>query len=402
MPIGVFISHARTKAAEAMGIVDVLEAALPLWEGAIGCSSLSGYGVGLDPHAALESAQAVIAWVDGDSLQDPRIAFELGVASGLRKWIVLVTDVPRLANRLPWSIGQSTVVLRDDHSALRAMVEDVAFQLNLQPRLGPDASEAIQRVSEPPRAPATDSTRSPAAAPTPPVAQVRSAAAPARAETEYEAIAAVPPASNAPLSAPSPRALRGDPTGEFDLADADLMALAVDLRDEAGCRMAFEAGRAISSCAFHREERTDFVREIDLPFGRFVDGVGGDWGALAKLADVDVWIGAAENLLDALPHEQSGLAAWYVVGFEFATMLNLATEGVPEDAARRATFNRSWQAAAARFRRFAADCMQDDAASRIQSQLENLLGPDAGRDYTNVARSLEALRAEAARADAAR
>lgn len=401
MPVAVYISHARTQAAEAMGLVDLLESALTLGEGAIGCSSLPGYAVGRDPREALQSAQAVIAWVDDASLQDPRVAFDLGVAWSLGKWIVLVTDAPRAATSFPWPLAQPTVVVRADQKALRSMVEDVAFQLDVQPRIGPVAAEAMARVSEPPPAPVST---------VPPVARVGSArgakvsAAPATPAPQYEALDTVPPPSTAPpAKTPSPRALRGDPTGEFDLDDADLIALADDMNQHGvSCRMALEAGRAIGDCAFHRGDGVELAREIEASFGRFVNAIGGDWKALAQLGDVDVWLGAAENLLSGVPEDRRHVADWYGLGFAFTTLLDLATEGVPEDAGSRDAFRRDWQNSVAQFRAFAQVSIRDEAATRIQSQLENLLEPEAVRDYTNVARSLDALRAQASHADSAR
>lgn len=380
-----------------MGLVDLLESALTLGEGAIGCSSLPGYAVGRDPREALQSAQAVIAWVDDASLHDPRVAFDLGVAWSLGKWIVLVTDATRAANSFPWPLAQPTVVVRADQKALRAMVEDVAFQLDVQPRLGPVAAEAMARVSEPPPAPVST---------VPPVALPRkvSAAPPKPSASQYETIDTVPPPSNAPpAQTPSPRALRGDPTGEFALDDDDLTALAEDMDEHGvGCRMALEAGRAIGDCAFHRGDGAELAREIEPSFGRFVQAIGGDWRALAQLGDVDVWLGAAENLLAGVPHERRHVADWYGLGFAFTTLLDLATEGVPDDADSRAQFKQTWQSAIGQFRAFAQKSIREEAATRIQNQLENLLAPEAVRDYTNVARSLDALRAQASNADSAR
>lgn len=404
MSVAVYISHARSQAAEAMGLVDLLESALSLGEGAIACSSLPGYAAGRDPRQALESAQAVIAWVDDASVQDPRIAFDLGLASGLGKWIVLMTDAPRVPTFFPWSLPQATVVVRSDQRALRAMVEDVAFQLDVQPRLGPVAAEAMARVSEPPPPPPSSA---------PPVALVGKSAAPVQTPAplpapvftaQYEIIDTVPPPSGAPpAQTPSPRALRGDPTGEFDLEDEDLVALADDMDEHGvGCRMALEAGRAISDCAFHRGDGAELARELAPSFGRFVDAIGGNWSALAEIGDVDVWVGAAENLLGALSPERKHVAAWYGLGFEFTTLLDLATAGVPEDAVARNDFKREWQSSITQFRSFAEKSIREEAALRIQTQLENLLAPEAVRDYTNVARSLDALRAQASSADASR
>src|SRR5205085_1724214 len=88
-------------------------------------------------------------------------------------------------------------------------------------------------------------------------------------------------------------------------------------------RMALEAGRALSDCVFNREEALDFKKELDEPFGRFVDAMGGSWAELSKLQDFDVWLGVAENLLHNLPSEGHQIAAWYEVGYELAILHNL-------------------------------------------------------------------------------
>lgn len=165
-------------------------------------------------------------------------------------------------------------------------------------------------------------------------------------------------------------------------------------------RMSLEAGRALSDCAFNREESLDFIKELEEPFGRFVDAMGGSWAELSKIRDFDVWLGAAENLLQNLPAEGRQIGAWYELGFELAILHNLAGQGLFDTEERRTEAERSWRKALERFliRAENASIPYEDLA-RVLSLLENLVAPRSERDLANIARSLDELRTQAAGAD---
>jgi hypothetical protein len=165
-------------------------------------------------------------------------------------------------------------------------------------------------------------------------------------------------------------------------------------------RMALEAGRALSDCAFNREEKLDFTRELEEPFGRFVDAMGGSWVELSQIQDFDVWLGAAENLLQQLPDEGRQIGAWYEVGYELAILHNLAGQGLFDTEEKRLEAERMWRKALERFliRAENANIPYEDLG-RVLSLLENLVAPRAERDLANIARSLDELRTQAAGAD---
>jgi len=440
-----------------MALVDLLEAGLRLSDDAIGCSSLPGYAVGDDARVAIASAGVVIAWVDDAASHDPRMAFELGLALGLEKWIVVVAETPEAVRALPWSLGSPTIVSRADESALRSLVEDVGFELQLPPRLGAEAEEAIARVSvpppaaaivssAPPRAPAPARSSVPPKVPlaarvssSPPARSgVRSPVPPARTSmTPPLGLSTMPPVSSSPPAPPRPterahpHAAVSHPVEDYESLDSvppdpsssgmhtpvvpphdrvpdlglgggreDTQELELGDVDVASPSAALEAGRAMSDCVFNRDEGGDLAAELGGTFGKFIDSVGGEWHALSRIEDPDVWVEAAENLLAALPAPQRGLADWYALGFEFALLLNLSALGVPQDAEDRAEFIHTWQDTAGRFRALATSCLGDEAATRVHYRLDSLIGPEEDRDYSTVATTLGELREYAARMEA--
>jgi hypothetical protein len=164
--------------------------------------------------------------------------------------------------------------------------------------------------------------------------------------------------------------------------------------------MSLEAGRALSDCVFNRDEGFDFTKELDQPFGRFVDAMGGSWAELSKLQDFDVWLGATENLLQSLPDDGRRIGAWYEVGYEVAVLHNLAGQGLFDSDERRSEAERLWRRSLERFliRAENASIPYEDLA-RVLSLLENLVAPRSERDLANIGRSLEELRRQAAGAD---
>jgi hypothetical protein len=156
---------------------------------------------------------------------------------------------------------------------------------------------------------------------------------------------------------------------------------------------AFEAGSAIGLCSFHRDSGQDFAAELDDTFGRLIDGVGGNWAQLSRLADIEVWLGAVDNLLESLPPGQRKIADWYEVGFQFATMRVIAEQGLPADMEQRAVYQELWMQSMSQFRASAtAIGITPRDIRRLQQQLENLIGPAPKRDANNLVRVLGQLR----------
>jgi len=207
--------------------------------------------------------------------------------------------------------------------------------------------------------------------------------------------------TKSPVSIVAPVMVPGAAGDESAGLPADAFEPGSDVRPHLpSSRMALEAGRALSDCVFNREEALDFQKELEEPFGRFVDAMGGSWSELSQLQDVDVWLGATENLLQNLPNEGRRIGAWYEVGYELAILHNLAGQGLFDTEEKRAEAERLWRKALERFliRAENASIPYEDLA-RVLSLLENLVAPRSERDLANIARSLDELRSQAAGAD---
>ena len=348
----ILILHTPSQRAAASSLVDLLEASLALSDDAIACSSLPFVAGQSQGAAEFGSFGAAIALIDEGALGDHQLWFDLATAWAQRRRVAVLIDGPELRKRLPKQLKGAEVILLDDRAALIALVEDLAFDLDLSPRIGQDAQRALVRLSSMP----------------PPMDEEDNAV-----ELEDEDVQQVP------VEAP--------PAIE-------------PARDEPSCALAFVAGRSISDCSFHSDEGGDFVTEVEHTFGCFIDAVGGSWAELKRIADVEMWIAATDNLLDALDAPNMRYAQWYRLGFQFATLQSIAEHGPPAEPDERATFLELWNENIAQLRQAAmvARVAAHDVR-RIQTWLENLIGPETQRDYTNVARAREELFGIAQQAD---
>ena len=185
-----------------------------------------------------------------------------------------------------------------------------------------------------------------------------------------------------------------DPISEPPAANSDVYARLPS------CEMSLEAGRAVSDCVFNRAEISDFDRELSEPLGRFVEAMGGSWADLRRLQDLELWLSATENLLSSLPPELHRVANWYQVGFELATLHNLAGQLVLDGPDRSDAAEQQWRTALDRFLTNAEKAhIGYEDLGRVLPLLENLAGPRAERDLTNIGRSLSEVRSYAVGAD---
>jgi hypothetical protein len=446
---GILIIHTPGQLNEVSTLVDLLEASLALPSGAIACSSLPGYAwAGRNAPAAerqasfsqaLQDAQAAIALVDDHAIGDAQLWFDLAAAWARGKRVAVLADHAERRTQIPLQLGGGEVIDRLDRSAIVGLVEDLAFQLGVRPRIGQDAQRAIQQLSSAPPPMAVEKE-----VPTvrPPAAQTRSGGA-----TGVDTIEAMPPppavpnelraeadvtdpdvtqpaaVQPAPVSEPEPEPISPEPEPEpepisatalpaepaddgdaYELNDGDFEPLRAFEPELApvSCQLSLEAGRAISECSFHREEGENLIAELERSFGCFIDAVGGNWLELKRLGDVEVWLGATDNLLASLPPHKTYIASWYEVGFQFATLHSIAAQGVPNDPEQLAVFQELWEQSMTAFRQ-AAEIVQVGARDlrRQQALLENLIGPEQRRDYSNIGRSLDELRGLAQAADRA-
>jgi hypothetical protein len=334
---------------------------------------------------------AAIALIDGATVRDPELCFDLAAAWGRGKRIALLADCAERREQLPPQLQKTEIVPRVDRTALASFVEDLAFDLGLRPRIGQDAQRAIEQLSSAPPPPDPRSNGAPANG---------SHTAGAEVRRGFQI-------------APRPPAIPSEVFGNDEVtADDELELMSgedvepVPERELPGfisgdsCELSLEAGRAISECSFHRDEGGNFAAELGRSFGRFIDAVGGNWRELERLGDVDGWLGATDNLLASLPPNKKHISEWYELGFQFSTLHSIAEQGWPLDPEQRAAYQELWNQAMTAFLQ-AAESAQITTlkAQRVQVLLENLIGPEPQRDYTNVARSLHELRSLAEQAD---
>jgi hypothetical protein len=392
---GILIIHTPSQLEQASSLVDLLEASLSLPNGAIHCSSLPGYAWSSRSTpsaeqpaqftAMLDGVGAAIALVDGATVHDPQLCFDLAAAWARGKRIALLADSSERRDELPAQLGRTQVVARVDRAGLVAMVEDLAFELGLSPRLGQDAQRALEVLSS-----------------APPPADKPTNGQHSQSAGGYAVVQAVPETAAIPIEAVANDEITSD--DEVELSDADFEPLrepeTAKPSNAASRELSLEAGRAISECSFHRDEGGDLSDELERSFGRFIDSVGGNWGELKRLGDVELWLGATDNLLESLPQESRHISEWYELGFQFSTLRSIAEHGLPADPMERAVYQELWDQSMTAFRESAKSArVAAREARRVQALLENLIGPEPQRDYTNVARSLHELRSLAAEAD---
>lgn len=415
MGAGIFVVHTKEQARDAGALVDLLESALALPDGALACSSLPGYAWSASGQsnvaewdAMLQRVGAAVAIADGDALSSAQWMFDVAAAHGRGLWTVVLLEDATQASRLPVQLTSATLALRSDESSVRAVVEDLAFELGFAPRLGQETKDAITSFSSiPPSREAAAAEQRPASADTyrPPAGarrgQQRASDGDATPIASYESIDSVPPsislrgAGRSAPSEPPPFASNEEPL-ELDadeLQPIDGGLVLVSRVQGATPGLAFDAGRAISECSFHRHSGGDFARELDQPFGTFVDAVGGDWRALQRIEDVEVWLGATDNLLDSLPPGNRVIADWYELGYQLSTLLSIAEHGGLDDPTQRETYEDLWGQAMRQLRQSGARLrISGRELDAVQWRLENLVGPPHERDYRNVAAALESLR----------
>jgi hypothetical protein len=423
-----FVCHAKSDIEATSEIVDALEGALELQTGTLVASSLPGYAADIrgegDLHATLTGATLMLALFTERSTYDPEFVFELGAA-----WALGIDVLPLLLGAtsetdVPWPLRDRPSIRAQDPTAWNELVLQLSHRLQVpvRDRLDLAPPPVIPEVVPPPLEPVDRELPVPEMPPAldrPFQAQLDAVEAlqaayeldentsdnnitsqaaddldadpyAGRGENPVSMIAPVAVSGSAPIEIPRAAAL---PIEAFEPPSSVRQHLP-------SYRMSLEAGRALSDCVFNRDEGFDFTKELDEPFGRFVDAMGGSWTELSKLQDFDVWLGATENLLSGLPDEGRRIGAWYEVGYEVAILHNLAGQGLFDSDEKRAEAERLWRRALERFliRAENASIPYEDLA-RVLALLENLVAPRDERDLSNIGRSLDELRRQAAGAD---
>lgn len=218
----------------------------------------------------------------------------------------------------------------------------------------------------------------------------------AAAASGYEAL--TPDDEPADDDEPETREQLRVPSREDEAAPADAASDSDVFARLPTCEMALEAGRAVSDCLFNRDEIDNFASELDGPLGSLIESLGASWTELRAEQDLDTWVAVTDHLLQTLPDEVRKLEEWYRVGFELATLHNLAGQLVLDGS--DAAAEQHWRSALERFlmRAERAEIGYENLG-RVLGLLENLVGPSHERDLSNIPRSLEELRRYAAGAD---
>ena len=401
----IVIIHTPDQLEQASNLVDLLEASLALDDGAIVCSSLPGYAWS-EPTVPFRDVLAVIALVDESAVGMNQFWFDLAAAWTAARRVAVVLGVPELRGTLPLQLQQPHVVVRPDRDALRTLVEDLAFDMGVSPRMGRDALRMLEQVSSlPPPPPPPEPRTSQLVQPLADV--LRPPASDFRDTPPFVELPDVP------LPARVPQLISDD--GVEELGELDPLDLVEELdapvepapisrfsqtMTRLRCEVALEAGRAIAECSFHREDGADYAGELTDSFGRFIDAVGGRWNELVRLGDIELWLGATDNLIESLPAATRTVAEWYEIGFQYATLKCIAEQGLPEEGEAREVYDQMWARSMQQLWESAETAqLPRRETRRVQTQLENVIGPAAYRDYGNLAASLATLRDMARNAD---
>ncbi len=368
----VFVCHAKSDIEATSDIVDLLETALELPPGALASSSLPGYSSDVRSEAELYSmlcsSQVILALFTAKSAQDTEFCFELGAA-----WALGIRIVPLLTGTtgvrdLPWAVRNMPPVQAQDRAAWLRLVQDLAGHVGVRVRAASEARIALDEI-----------------------AASASIAPPASSHSS-----AVFPALRGHALTPGSAAV----SGVVESAAATEPQREAEMSSLPSSEMSFEAGRALSECVFHRDQPMDFARELSQPFGRFVDALGGKWQDLSRLQDLDVWTAVTDNLLHGLPPERQHLTDWYELGYEVTTLHNIAGQIASSRPDEHAELEALGHESFEHFlERAEAARIPYQELARVLGLLENLMGPPSQRDFTNVTRSVEELRRQAASAD---
>jgi phage FluMu protein gp41 len=365
-----FVCHAKSAIESTSEAVDTLENALDFAESSLFTSSLPGYSSDTrseeELHSMLAGTSLVLALLTEASVEDQEFSFELGAAWSLGIEIVPVLLGDTHPLQRPWPLREYRVVRGDEPGAWDELIADVADRLGVPVR----PPEAAIETTPPPSAEQPPSASEPVS----------------EAELVFGSSVSIAPVVRLQEPESTPAVSQTIPPLTSDVFSR-----------LPTCEMSLEAGRAVADCIFNRAEITNFESELAAPLGPFVDALGGSWSELRKMEDLDVWVGATENLLGTLPPKLEKVSEWYRLGFELSNLHNLAGQFVFD---ANAEAEQQWRVALDRFLTRCENArIGYENLGRVLSLLENLAGPSSERDLTNIGRSLEEVRRYAAGAD---
>ncbi len=329
----------------------------------------------------LRAAEVVVAVVTPAALSSPQFAIELGAAWALEKSIVALTDPQLTLTDLPGALREQPAFALEGPEAVRELAQYV-FPEHTETEEGEQLLSSMfgERTSQ---------------------SQARRISLPAG--DTHQGMPPVREETSVSDESDSGVHLQAAAEGAADSGVQPAVAAEGASDNGAGlsAQMSLGAGIAFSECSFDGKQGGDFANELDEPFGAFVDALGGSWSDLRALNDLDLWEGATENLLSALPTEMSSVVRWYEFGGLLSTVLNIGARGLPEGE------QQDDEALTSRLKGHMDDLLRlagelglpEQGIADIRSMLENLTGPESEKDYTNVARTLQVARELAEAAD---
>ncbi len=395
MSARIFVSYSTQDGELGDQLVALLRAMI---EGAeVACSPLPAHepAGGDDSYAALKQrladADAVVGVITARALASGEVPFQLGAAWALGKPLVLLLGPDGSAAELFLPMGHAeTLVLGPE--ALLELAASLATRTGLSAELSPAAREALAALfpewqgldRESSERPIEEGDRESGS--TQQLWPIEESFEAERVEREAaERARSATPAAGTPIASRS----------SHPAADGPVRTALPS------CSDSLQAGRAVSDCVFHRAQSSAFADELDMPFGVFLAALGGNWSMLRDLEDLDVWLEAADNLLVSLDAHEQHVRCWYEIGFELATLLNLARAELEGEGPAVEEIEESWQTAWATLQRAAHQAGVDgDTVAELHDLLDNLRGPQPERDYANLGRVQQRVRELAGRHDA--
>jgi hypothetical protein len=379
MSVRIFVSHSASDNDLASLLVETLQAMIASAE--VGRSSLPAHvpSGGLDSFAALKQqltdADTVVGLITAQSLVSGEVPFQLGAAWALGKRIVLMLDQSGSDVELYLPMGHAEALVLGPE-ALLEFSASIAASAGLPVQMSPLAREALAQLFPAWQGLDRESSERPIA----------------YAQRDSSSTQPLWPVGEDPQSSDTQVTVRPGVAGA-----AKARARRASLPTCSGC---VQAGRALSDCVFHRVEGGPFADELELPFGAFLAALGGNWSLLRELEDLDVWLEAADNVFGALGPTEQHVRYWYEVGFQLATLVNLAGSELDGSAPEGAELDALWDGAWRAFRGAAqAVAVEPAVLEELDGMLDNLRGPQAERDYANLGRVQDRIRELAIRGD---
>ena len=157
------------------------------------------------------------------------------------------------------------------------------------------------------------------------------------------------------------------------------------------------AGRAISDCVFHRDPGGRFAAELDLPFGTFLTALGSELEHAAQARRHRRVAGGCRERPGLAPPEVQHVGAFYEMGYQVATLINLAHLVGERVEAANPELAELWRDAYGNPRGRGGPPAATAAIEELQPLLENLYGPEQPRGYANLGRVQERVRDTRAR-----